>query len=124
MAAEMSRQQGIRCTLILCTSILIHTYIVAASDLPENMAKLEDKSSDMTRSESAIRFNNPKMFQNSLTDGENVDGVYEFDTTQEDVDVTKFGGSNIRSEARTLSMCLRQLSNNEMKVTNIQVRFR
>ena len=51
------------------------------------------------------------------------DVLYDFDTSQEDPDPLKLGGISISEEAKKLSLKLRQISNDEIGVTTIQVEY-
>jgi len=102
--------------LMICVFRMI-TCVNVHSD--GGLANPDNDSAEIARSESGVRFNNPKMLQDGVFTDDSAE--YDFDTTQEDVDILKFGGLNIRSEAKTLAMNLRQLTNSEMKVPFIQV---
>jgi len=54
-------------------------------------------------------------------DRDNDDGLSVFDLTQDDPDVVHLSGLDIRKESTKLSMKMRHLSNEELRVSYIQV---
>ena len=98
---------------------------VTKSDLSDDDIDLEIKSLDRSRQNylhNLLHLSQPKIVSHRDIDFELSDG-YSFDVEQEPTYPRQMGGINIKEEARKLATKLRILSNEEMGITSMQVRY-
>jgi len=89
------------------------TRLVDATDVTvdKSRATLQASSSRQARNHSVVK------------GSDNNDDLSAFDLTQDDADVVHLAGLDIRDESKKLSMKMRHLSNEELRVTFIQVQL-
>jgi len=109
------RRLACSCFVLGLIGSFVSHFVHSDDSVVSHTAGLSHKSFDQTTNHSVV-----KVSSVGNTD-DDVSSV--FDLTQDDPDVVHLAGLDIREESEKLAMKMRQLSNEELRVTSIQVQL-